>query len=409
MKSRFSSSFFTGNRRRLQAACRGGLIVVAANGLLQRGSIDSSYLFYQDADFWYLTGIDEPDVLLVIDGSDEYLMVPERPAIREAFDGAVDSGPLTRRSGVQTVLYGREGWQRLGERLRKTKRVLTPAPHKYTTRHGIYPNPARAVMKTRFKAYNRELEFVDILPKLARLRMIKQPAELRAMQAAIDITVDTLAEILKPARLRKYGHEYELEADITRGFRHSGAWGHSFEPIVAGGQRACTLHNVSNDSALKPGELVVVDVGAEAEHYAADITRTVSLGKPTKRQRDVHQAVLEVQTYALDLLRPGIKLHDYEKKVREHMGGKLVVLGLITINTPQEVQKFYPHGTSHFIGLNVHDAGDYERPLEPGMVVSCEPGIYIRDEGIGVRIEDDVLITKTGNKVLTAKLPKSLN
>lgn len=407
MQSFFTSSFFAGNRRRLRESVGGGLIVVPANGLLQRSSIDGSFLFHQDADFWYLTGIDDPDILLVMDGGKEYLIVPDRPAIREAFDGAVNHGPLSRRSGIKEVLDARSGWERLGRRLKKTGSVYTPAGHKYTERHGIYPNPARGVLAARMRAAGDRPKFNDISLNLARLRMIKQPPELKAIQAAVDITVASIKDALKPDMRRKYGYEYELEAEITAGFRRRGADGHSFEPIVAGGKRACTLHNVANDSRLERGELVVMDVGAEVEHYAADITRTVSLGRPTKRQREVHAAVLEVQKFALGLLKPGIKLADYEKQVREHMGEKLLGLGLIRTNTPKDVARFYPHGTSHYIGLYVHDDGDHHRPLEPGVVVSCEPGIYIPREGIGVRIEDDVLITEDGNKVLTAKLARS--
>ncbi|HEX5744281.1 MAG TPA: Xaa-Pro peptidase family protein, partial [Candidatus Saccharimonadales bacterium] len=313
MKSLFSSSFFVGNRRRLRDAVGDGLIVVTANGLLQRSSIDGAYLFHQDADFWYLTGIDEPDVVLVMDGNKEYLMVPDRPAIREAFDGAVDHGPLSRRSGIKEVSDSKAGWERLGKRLKKTGNVYTPAGHRYTERHGIYPNPARGVLAARMRAAGDRPKFNDISSELARLRMIKQVPELKAMQAAIDITVGSVKEALKPSKRKEYVHEYEIEAGITAGFRRRGAAGHSFEPIVAGGKRACTLHNVANDSALKRGELVVVDVGAEVEHYAADITRTVSLGQPSGRQKEVHAAVLEVQKFALTLLKPGIKLEDYEK------------------------------------------------------------------------------------------------
>ncbi len=407
MSSAFSSDFFVGNRHRLRETVSVELIVMTANGLLQRSNVDSAYLFYQDADFWYLTGIDEPDIVLVIDEGEEYLIVPERPAIREAFDGAVDHKPLTRRSGVRTVLDGKAGWERLGKRLKTLGTVATPAaPPVYLERYGIYTNPARASLASRLKSYNGKLNIKDLSHSLAGLRMIKQPQELKAMQSAIDITIATLQDVLEPARKQAYGYEYELEADITAGFRRRGAWGHSFEPIVAGGERACTLHNVSNDSALKPDELVVIDIGAEVEHYAADITRTVSLREPSERQRAVHQAVLDVQNYALGLLKPGARLPEYERKVRSRMGEHLLELGLIKTNTPKEVQKYYPHGTSHFIGLNVHDAGDYDHPLEPGVVLSCEPGIYITEEGIGVRIEDDVLITKSGNEVLTAKLAK---
>lgn len=408
MSSLFTSSFFAGNRKRLRELCPAGLIVVAANGLLQRSSIDGAYQFHQDADFWYLTGIDEPDIILVMDKDEEYLIVPDRPSVRETFDGAVEHGPLSRRSGVVEVLDTRAGWERLGDRVKGIRRVYTPASNKYTERHGIYPNPARGVLSARLRSRTTGLTLKDIQPQLSRLRMIKQPAELKAMRSAVDITVGAIADAFKPARLRGYKYEYELEAEITAGFRRRGATGHSFEPIIVGGKRACTLHNISNDSPLQPGELVVVDVGAEVEHYAADITRTVSLGRPTDRQREVHAAVLDVQAFALSLLKPGASLKDYEKQVRGRMGERLKELGLVNTDDPKDVQKFYPHGTSHFIGLNVHDAGDYERPLAAGMVVSCEPGIYIAKEGIGVRIEDDVLITEGGNKVLTAKLPAAL-
>lgn len=410
MKSFFSSRFFTENRRRLRESSAPDVpIVITANGLLQKGSIDGAYQFSQDADFWYLTGIDEPDIVLVMDGRDEYLIVPSRPAIREAFDGAVASSPLTRRSGVKTVLDEEAGWARLSRRLKKTGKVATARPlPAYTERYGIYANPARANLLAKLRSYAR-LKLTNVSADLARMRMIKQPAELKAIQTAIDITAGSMKEALTPAKRRAYAYEYELEAEIGRGFRRRGAGGHSFEPIIAGGKRACTLHNVANDGALAKDELVVVDVGAEVEHYAADITRTVSLDKPSKRQREVYDAVLEVQRFALGLLKPGANFKDYEKQVRHHMGEQLVALGLIRSNYPKAVHKFYPHGTSHLIGLYVHDAGDYDQPMQPGMVMSCEPGIYIPKEGIGIRIEDDVLITASGNEVLSAAVPRRLD
>jgi Xaa-Pro aminopeptidase len=169
------------------------------------------------------------------------------------------------------------------------------------------------------------------------------------------------------------------------------------------------LHNVVNTGALAADELVLVDVGAQVEQYAADITRTYSLNaSPSRRQQAVHAAVLEVQAFAFGLLRPGILLKDYEQQIEHYMGEKLRELGLIKTITHDEVRHFYPHATSHFLGLNVHDVGDYERTLEPGMVLTVEPGIYIQQEGIGIRIEDDVLITEKGIKILSNKLPRDL-
>lgn len=409
MESRFTSEFFAGNRQRLRELFTGTApIVVTANGLLQRGG-DSPYAFEQDANFWYLTGIDEPDILLVIDRGKEYLIVPRRSASREAFDGAIADEALARRSGVKTVYDDKAGWEELAARLRKVKHAATLAvPPAYAERYGLYTNPARAALVKRLKESGPELELLDLSPHLNRLRMVKQPVELAAIRAAVDITIKTMREACRPPRLRRYAYEYELEAELSRGFRRRGARGHAFEPVVAGGPRACTLHHVANDGALAADELVVVDVGAEAEHYAADITRTISLGQLSRRQRAVHAAVLDVQQFAFGLLRPGVLIKDYEQQIEHYMGEKLRELNLIKTISHDEVRKFYPHATSHFLGLNVHDAGDYSRPLEPGVVLTVEPGIYVPREGIGVRIEDDVLITPGGIKILSDKLPRGL-
>jgi Xaa-Pro aminopeptidase len=228
------------------------------------------------------------------------------------------------------------------------------------------------------------------------------------LQAAIDVTITGLKQALRPSKLRSYYYEYEVEAELTRSFRRAGARGHAFAPIVAAGKNACILHNERNTGALKPGELLLCDVGAEVSHYCADITRTVALGDPSQRQVAVHEAVQEALGYATSLLRPGATFKDYEKHVEVFMGEKLRELGLIKTITKEAVRLYYPHATSHFLGLNPHDVGIYDMPLEPGMVLTVEPGIYIADEGIGVRIEDDVVITADGNTVLTVALPHDL-
>jgi Xaa-Pro aminopeptidase len=168
------------------------------------------------------------------------------------------------------------------------------------------------------------------------------------------------------------------------------------------------LHNVANNAKLLSGELIVCDVGAEVSHYAADLTRTVVRGKPTDRQMAVYEAVLASQQYALSLLKPGIKLRTYEHKVARFVGQQLKSLGLIKTLDHDSIRKYFPHATSHFMGLNVHDVGDYEKPLQPGVVITCEPGIYIPEEGIGVRLEDDILITADGHNVMSAGCRKML-
>jgi Xaa-Pro aminopeptidase len=404
MKSHFTSKFFAQNRRRLQEHCDGELIVITANGLLQRGA-DSTYRFSQDANFWYLTGIDEPDIVLVLDGNDEYLILPDKSDYQRIFDGSESKNYLVHSSGIKRIYGQKEGWEKLGAKLKHNQQVATVmVPPAYSETYGLYTNPARAVLAKKMKSYHRGLKIKDVAEELANQRMIKQPEELAAIQQAIDITTATLQDVLKSI----YKYEYELEAAITAGFRRRGAAGHAFEPIVAAGERACVLHNVSNNGIIGASELVVVDVGAEVENYAADITRTVYFGRPSARQRSVHQAVLETQKHAISLLKPGLSFKDYRDQTDNFIGEKMRELGLIKTINKRNIHKYYPHSISHFLGLNVHDVGDYTRPLEPGMVLTVEPGIYIPEEGIGVRIEDDVLITRNGCKTLSAKLPRGL-
>ncbi len=409
MKSNFTREFFTGNRKRLRELFTGKApIVVSANGLLQKSS-DSSYQFVQDANFWYLCGIDEPDIILVLDKDKEYLIVPKRSESREAFDGAIDYDELIEKSGVELIYDYNKGWEQLESRIKKVKHIATVAvPPAYVEHFGMYTNPARASMIDRIKNTNSEIELLDISPHLSRLRMIKQPQEISAIEEAIAITIKSIRAATKPAKLSKYEHEYEIEAEISLGFRKNGARGHAFEPIVANGGNACVIHYSENSDQLSSKDLVLIDVGAEYDHYAADITRVVSLSTPTKRQQAVFDAVLDTQEYALSLLGPRVILKEYEQQVEQYMGEKLRELGLIKTIDHDSVRKYYPYYSSHFLGLNVHDNGLYDRPLESGVVITVEPGIHIPEEGIGVRLEDDVLITKNGIKNLSQKLPKRL-
>lgn len=405
--SYFSSEFFAGNRRALQARVQQDVpIVVTANGLLQRGA-DSSYGFSQDANFWYLTGIDEPDITMVMDGDEVFLIVPVRDMNRATFDGSIDEKRLAKRSGITRVVDEMAGWKRLGASIEKHGKIATPAAApNYLQQYGMYANPSRSRLIEQMQQYAEDLTIIDIRADLAHMRMYKQEPELLALQRAIDVTAETLNEVTAKPQLATYQHEYELEAAISHGFRSRGASGHSFEPIVAGGKNACVLHNVANNDALHSGDMIVCDVGAEVEHYAADVTRTVATKARTPRQKAVYDAVREVQAFGLELLKPGADLRTFEDKVAARMGKYLKALGLITRNDHESVRKYFPHATSHFLGLNVHDVGDYTRPLKPGVVLTCEPGIYIPEEGIGVRIEDDVLITEKSNRVLSAACRK---
>jgi len=410
-KVKFEKNFFISNRQKLRELFSGTApIVITASGVLQRSG-DTNFKFEQDSSFWYLTGLDDPGLVLVMDKGKEYLIVPDRTKSQELFDGVVELDYLSKRSGVVNVLSEDSGWKQIGARLKRVKHVATlAAPATYIEAHGLYTNPARSRLIQKIKEVNPNIEFLDLRTHLVRLRCIKQPQELSAIARAIDITIDTIREVTRPSRLSKYHFEYQLEVDITKGFIYRGAEDHAFLPIVASGKHACVIHQMDKNSRMRPNDLVTIDVGAQVSHYAADITRTVSLKhQPSPRQKAVFQAVLEVQDYALGLIKPGIILREYEKQIEEYMGEKLRELGLIKSISNEAVRNFFPHGTSHFLGLDTHDVGDYEQPLQSGMVITCEPGIYIPKEGIAVRIEDDVLITTDGIEVLSRRLPRSLD
>lgn len=403
MKSFFTSEFFTGNRARLRALAKSELIIVASNGSLQRNG-DTTFPFRQDSNFWYLTGISEPDIILVIDGPKEYLIIPEREMVREQFDGKLDNELFSRRSGIKKILPAKAGRDRLYARLRQVKAVAMPLPAAhYLKFHGFYTNPARATLSRRVKRINPALTMEDLRLGLARMRSIKQPAELKAIKSAIGLTLTTLDEISQH-NFKEFSYEYEVEAALTGGFRKRGANGLGFAPIVASGDHACQIHHIENNGTIKKGSQILLDVGAEVENYSSDISRTYFIGRPTKRYEQVYKAVQDVYDFALGQLKPGTLVREYEKVIERFMGEKLRELGLIASLERKAIRYYYPHATSHFLGLDTHDAGDYEMPLEPDMVLTVEPGIYIPEEGIGIRIEDDVLITRQGNKVLSQRL-----
>ena len=407
MKPEFTPEFFQQNRERLRTLFSGTApIILTANGQMQRNG-DQAFPFRQDSSFWYLTGIDEPDVILVMDKVKEYLITPSREDWRDTFEGAVIDEKLSKISGISDILDEKRGWKRLSSRLKKARTAATlSASPPLVDHYGFYSNPARAHLLVRIKdAANQELELLDLRPHLARMRAIKQPIEIETMQYAIDVTCEVFAKIYN--KRAKYEFENQVEADVAAHFFKAGLI-QAYPPIIASGKNACTIHHFKNDSPIDKSGLLLMDIGGELHNYAADISRTYAVSEPTKRQQTVFDVVKEVHSFAFGLLGPGTVYKTYEEQVQQFMGEKLRELGLIKIIDKESVRKYFPHLTSHFLGLDTHDVYDVERPFEPGMVLTIEPGIYIPEEGIGVRIEDDVLITENGIKNLSEKLPVSL-
>lgn len=406
MSRHFTSDFFSQNRKQLVTQLDADYpIVLTANGLLQK-STDTTYPFKQDGSFWYFSGVDEPNVVLIIDGDESFLIAPELSATREAFDGKVDPDDLRRTSGIKEVLHQEEGWERLRKLLKKTKRIGTLMPSDaYIDWLGMYTNPARQHLIEQIQAANTKLELVDIRQTVSRMRMVKQPVEQQAIQKAVDITLAGIDKARAGFNKQTLKTELDIELVLTKAFHEQGGSGHAFDPIVAGGAKAATIHPFGNYQDINYQGSVLLDVGAEFDHYAADISRTWA-PKDNRRFNDVYQAVKDVTAYAMTQLKPGVTLREYEKLVEVRMGEELKKLGLIKTASHEAIREYFPHATSHFMGIDVHDSGDYNQSLSEGVILTVEPGIYIPKEGIGVRIEDDVLIVEGGCKNLSVKVKR---
>jgi Xaa-Pro aminopeptidase len=398
-----NSSFFTTNRSRLTKVLGKELIVMAGNSLMQRSN-DMSFPFEQEANFWWLTGIEAPDWTLIIDGSAKksYLIAPEVDAVHQVFDGSLDWQTAKRISGVDKVISNSEGKALFVDLAKRGSGVWTLGKDPSVKYYDFSLNPGPVRHYTKLKRLFHSVN--DCRLELARLRAIKQPPEIEAIRRAIALTVDAFNEVKQ--QLLTYRYEYEIEAAFSNAFRRKGAKGHAYDPIVASGSHACTLHYMQNDDQLKQAELLLLDIGARVGGYAADITRTYQIGKATVRQKEVHAAVESAHQEIIALLKPGLAVSEYQRRVDEIMQQKLRQLGLLEY--PGDYRKYFPHAISHGLGVDVHDA--LGRPTEflEGMVLTVEPGIYIPEEGIGVRIEDNILITRDGHENLSAALPTSL-
>lgn len=389
---------FQNNRSKLASKLKNHMLVVPAHSSMQY-SADIAYPFRQDSNFWYLTGINEPDVVLLIDTTtgESTLLMPKQNDYQIEWDGANQTEALTTVSGITKFGDRDELPTLLKTALKSGKKIgyLAPLPE-IVQPYGFYANPSRRLVEKVIRTI--EPNPVDIRSDIAKLRQVKQPGEIEAITRAIQITAKTLETV--KAKLDMHKTEKDIERALTIGFYSGDGDGHAFEPIIASGKNAAIIHYKNNSDRIEKNSLLLLDVGAKSSGYAADISRVWSVGAPTQRQREVYETLLDIQTQALHMLRPGMTIREFQKKVELYAFKKQKEIGV-------EFED-YPHGVSHYLGFDVHDAGDYEMPLSEGMVLTVEPGIYLQKEGIGVRIEDDVLITKDGIKVLSSAVSKNL-
>jgi Xaa-Pro aminopeptidase len=391
---------------------------------------DVEYRYRPDSDFHDLTGFGEADAVLLLDGTAErervVLFVQPRDPERETWTG--------KRTGVEGAVsvFGADAaypMEELAQRL--TPIVARGGALHYHLGHDEPFNVrlleiARAAWAQRPRTANDlPTSLHDTGPLVHDLRLRKSPEELAWMQRAIDISAEAHRAAMREARPGMY--EHEVEALVEYVFRRCGAAGWAYPSIVAGGDNATVLHYIANDCRLRDGDLLLIDAGAELGCYCADVTRSFPVGRDfTPAQRRVHDLVLKAQLAAVAAVRPGGTLEGVHAHALEVLVDGLLSLGLLSGTLEQAVRDgtyrpFYMHRTSHWLGMDVHDVGTYKhdgqpRPLEPGMVLTVEPGLYfasnlpgIPDEyrGIGVRIEDDVLVTPDGHRVLSGAVPKS--
>lgn len=395
------SGFFATNREKLIGALKGGLVVIAGWTAMQWHG-DTAAPFRQEANFWYLSGIEEPDWMLVVDGGsgESWLVAPEIDEVHRLFDGDIDADSAWKISGVDKVLDWHEGRKLLRNLAQEHDVVYTPEAPPYAKHVNFTLNPAPENLQ---KELHRLFGTVkDCQKELAKLRAVKLPVEIAAIESAATLSVEAFEALRE--KFASCQHEYEVEAELAHYFRRHNAR-HAFEPIVASGKNACTLHYTANSGMIHDGSLLLVDAGARLGSYSADITRTFAFGSQNRRHKAVHQAVQSAERQIIKLIRPGLPLKKYLASTDAIMQEALLSLGLMKdARDKKSFRRYFPHAVSHGLGLDVHESlGGYEA-FEPGMVLTVEPGIYLPEESIGVRIEDDILVTENGCKNLTAGL-----
>ena len=420
-------ALYGARRARLAQAMQAGVAVLPTAPERIRNR-DTHYPYRYDSHFYYLTGFAEPEAVLVLVAGAKprsLLFCREKNEERETWDG-FRFGPqgASERFGFDEAYPISQLDAKLAELLGDQPALYYPvgADPEWDLRAMTWLNAVRAQARTGLGAPER---VQDVRGLIDEMRLLKDGYELGIMRRAASISAEAHKRAIRAARAGRF--EYELEAELLYEFRRHGAQFPAYWPIVAGGANACVLHYVSNDARLNEGDLVLIDAGCELAGYASDITRSFPVGaRFSAAQREVYEIVLAAQAAAMQKVRAGLGWNEpHDAAVRVLAQGmldlKLLAGSLDEVLEKETYRRFYMHRTGHWLGLDVHDAGDYKRAgnwrtLAPGMVLTVEPGLYIRAaddvpkalRGIGVRIEDDVLVTSAACEVITAETPKSV-
>jgi len=415
---RINKELFVGNRRKLAKELKqNSMVVLNANDIMPTNS-DGTMRFRQNSDLFYLTGVDQEETVLVLCPDFPDKKYREVLFLRETSDliATWEGHKLTREeaqeaTGVETIMWTSDFAKTL-----HTMMVMGDVEHVYLNTNDHYradvPVESREARFVKWCTEKYPLhKYERLAPIMHRLRSVKSKFEIDLMQEACDITAKAFERVLK--FVKPGVMEYEIEAELSHEFLRNRSRGFAYEPIIASGANSCVLHYIENDKPCKDGDILLLDVGAEYANYNADLTRTIPVnGKFTKRQKDVYNAVLRIQREAMKMLRPGEKYYDYHKEVQRITESELVKLKLIDktdLKTQDKTRplfmKYFMHGTGHQLGLDVHDVGSMYHKMQAGQVWTVEPGIYIKEEGLGVRIENNVVIQKEGLRDLMKEIP----
>lgn len=410
------SNIFINNRKRFVRQMTPNSIAVFVSNDEWPGNGDALHPFKQNSDLFWLSGIVQEDSMVILfpDNPDpkfrEVLVLVRPNELKEKWDGKRLRAEEARKiSGIQTIVWldsldaMLQGWIHLADTIYLDSNENDRKASDIQTREYRFI----AEMKARYPLH----QFMRAAKIMKALRAIKTKEEIVVVQKAIDITDLTFRRVMK--FVKPGVHEYEIEAEIWHSFLSNRATGPAYGSIIASGDNARTLHYVSNNAACKDGDLLLMDFGAEYGGYCADLTRTIPVnGKFTKRQKEVYNACLHLHNYAKSILKPGISILDYTAKVGEEATKQFIKIGLLTKadvkNEDKEnraYRKYLYHGISHHLGIDVHDLGTRTAPIQAGMLFTIEPGIYIEEEKMGIRIENNFWITKNGNNDLMKNIP----
>ncbi|MBE7659997.1 aminopeptidase P N-terminal domain-containing protein [Tenacibaculum finnmarkense] len=414
---KIDNSLFIENRKRFTAKMQPNSIAILTSNDVKHNNADDVMGFAQNNDLFYLSGIDQEETILVLypdafkKENRAILFVKETSELIKIWDGE----KLTQKKATEISGISRVTWNKDFESVLQAMAFEADGFYLGHNEHYKRATNNQETQQDRMIKWCKEkypLHQYYRAAKITRnLRPVKSDKEIELLQKAADISVESFSRILKACKPGK--NEYELEAELTYNLVKSGASHHAFQPIVASGKNACALHYNTNDSVCKDGEMILLDFGVCYANYNSDTTRCFPVnGKFSERQAAVYRSVLYCLKEGSKLLKAGILPADYEKNMAGLVEAELIKLNLLNADAvanqdPEKplYKQYFMHGTAHYLGLDVHDVGLYSRPFEAGMILTCEPGIYIAEEGIGCRLEDDYLITEDGNVNLTAKMP----